>query len=1317
MRTKICLALVLSFGALSFAGRCLALSDDTSLPRGLRPKVYAITNAKIVTAPGQELARGTIVIRNGHIEAVGADVTAPGDAIAIDGTGKTVYPGLIDCCSSWGFETTLRRSEAGPAAVEDLASEALIATKADNRKGLIPEFLVATALKGDDESHDAWRKVGVTARLVAPEGGILAGQSAVVSLNGGAAHETLLRTPFGLHLAFRTNFGGEYPRAQMGTVAHARQFLLDAQRFQRLAKDSPNSAFDPALEAIGPYLSGARSVIFEAESRDEIHRALDFAKEFGLKPIIFGGREAWKVADRLKTEAVPVIVKLNLAEPDEEKEKHFTTRVHLEHNRIRLEEQTNPAKLHAAGVVFAFGSTGIPNERAAEKFRGNIWLMLDRGLPPDVALRALTSVPAQLLGMEKQLGSIQPGKSAHLLLSDGELFAAKTKVHQAFIDGVRFNLTPANDDEETKPKPKDKPNDHDKAKPMLLAENFIGPLSELDLQTEIEADRKPAIQTGGDVLIRNATVDTVTKGSLPDTDILVVGGKIAAIGKNLAPPREEIRVIDARGMYVMPGIIDSHAHFAVYGGVNEFSLSVVPEVRIQDVLNGDDVQIYRCAAGGVTTARILHGSANCVGGQDAVLKMKYGKPARELLVKDAPRGVKFALGENVKRTDGRFPNTRLGVEAVLVRAFSEAREYQRACDEYRANPSGPELRRDLRLEALADILRGDLRIHCHCYRADEILMLLRVADQFGFKIRSLQHVLEGYKIAPEIAAHGCSCSLFSDWWAYKIEAFDAIPYAAALLHEAGATICLKSDSNELGRHLYQEAAKTVKYGGLSEEDALKAITLNPAKQLGLDSRLGSIEVGKDADLAIFNGHPLNSYARVEMTLVEGEVYFQRDKTLAPIDIARSAPAKPNVSPSLPSKSGDYVIRGGTVHPVTGPTIDNGTVIIRKGKIAAVGRDLPMAGDLAVVNAEGMHIYPGMIDAGTVIGLAELESAKETNDFREGGDFQPDLRASIAINPDSELIPVTRANGVLSVVTRPTGSIIAGQGALINLAGWVPREMAVVDPVALEVELPSGQGHFAVFDPQENRMSRGVARKQRDEKIRRLKDLFRQAVAYDAGRTASPKTTPVNPRLEALVPYARGQKPVIIQAQRQAEIMDALKLADELKLKLILSGATDAWKLTDEIKKRNVPVVIGPIMSMPQEREDPYDAPYACPAKLQAAGVQFCIRSEGGSNTRNLPYNAAMAVSYGLPADEGLKSVTLYPAQILGVADQLGSIDSGKRANLVITNGDMLQASSQVLAIAIDGKLMPPESKQTKLYERYRQRLKEVQSGSAPLGTN
>jgi imidazolonepropionase-like amidohydrolase len=1320
----------------------------------LRPRVFAIRDARVVIEPGKVLPKATVVVRDGLIEAVGPDVTAPADALVIDGKGLTVYPGFIDALSNWGFDPALRRSEIGAPAVEDFASEALAATKPDNRKGMTPEFAVSTALKSEEQA-DAWRRAGFTAHLIAPDGGFFTGQSALVSLSGLPPREAVLRTPVGLHLSFRSVAGNDYPRVLMGNIAHVRQTLLDAGHYQRTwdayekaGRAGKRPPLDPGLAELVQVLERKLPVIFEADTKDEIHRVLDLAEEFKLRPIIYGGAQAWKVAARLKQQQVPVLLRINFEEqprprfgrraalpiagPPEppsppEPESDIPQRLKDERKRLTKEEMHNAAVLHEQGILFAISTQGQSGDKPSDKFRENLRKAIGEGLSADAALKALTIDAARILGVEKQLGTIEKGKVAHLVVTDRDFQDEKTLVRYVFADGVRFVYEPDKkpDDKkaETAKKGEEKKKAEESKKPDEKKKAGDKPAPEYAV--EIEADRKPKIKTGGNVLIKGATILTVTNGTHAKTDLLVRDGKVAKIGPNLEVP-PGVTVLDAEGTFVMPGIIDTHCHFAVSGGVNEFSLSVVPEVRVRDVIDSDDVQIYRALAGGVTTARLLHGSANVIGGQDAVIKLKFGEPASKLLIADAPRGVKFALGENVKRMDGRFPNTRLGVEAVLVRAFTEAQEYHKAWAAYdnakRAGAASAleEPRRDLRLEALADILDGKLLVHCHCYRADEILMLLRVADRFGFKIKSLQHVLEGYKIAAEIADHGASCSSFADWWAYKLEAFDAIPFNAALLHEAGASVCLKSDSNELMRHLYQEAAKCIKYGGMSETDALKTITLNGAKQLGLDSRIGSIEVGKDADLAIFNGHPLNSYARCEMTLVEGELYFQKSDRLKPTTYAIASPAaatKNGTKPIARTARGGYAILNVAIHPAIGPVIEKGMVRILGGKITEVVPTTDafnVTGQVEVVDGSGLHLYPGMIDAATVIGLTELGSARETHDYSEGGDFQPDLRASIAVNPDSELIPVTRANGVLTVLTRPTGSIIAGQSALINLAGWVPKEMTVADPVALHVDFPTAAPMFSM-DPNVPNVGRAVAKKQREEKLRRLRELFQQAVAYDEARKKS-TTHPANPRLEALVPYARGQKPVVVQANRKAEIDEALKLAEELKLKMILSGGTDAWKLAGELKKRDIPVILGPTMTLPNDANDPFDAPYACGAKLHEAGVRFCIRSGGMANTRNLPYEAAMAVSYGLPPEEGLKAVTLYPAQILGIADQLGSIETGKRANLVLTNGDILQASTQVLALFIDGKPLEPTSKHTRLYERYRERLKEVKEGKAPLGT-
>jgi len=396
------------------------------------------------------------------------------------------------------------------------------------------------------------------------------------------------------------------------------------------------------------------------------------------------------------------------------------------------------------------------------------------------------------------------------------------------------------------------------------------------------------------ILIQNATVLTVTKGTLTGS-ILIRDGKIAEVGEKITAPADA-KIVDATGQFVMPGIIDCHSHIAA-DSINEGSVSVSAMVGIEDVLNPDDIAIYRAVAGGVTTANILHGSANSIGGKCTVVKLRWGKDAHEMIFEGARPGIKFALGENPKRAgnpsgqrigaanvNARYPATRMGVEDVIREAFTEAKAYQQSWKDYndkvaRGEPA-PAPRRDLKLEPLVEVLEGKRFVHAHCYRADEILMLLRVADEFGFKIRTLQHVLEGYKVAKEIAAHGAGASTFSDWWSYKLEAFDAIPYNAALMTRKGVLVSLNSDSDELIRHLNDEAAKTMKYGELSETEALSLITINPAKQLAIDNRVGSIEVGKDADLAIFDRHPLSNFAKVEKVYIDGELYFDRANDLA-----------------------------------------------------------------------------------------------------------------------------------------------------------------------------------------------------------------------------------------------------------------------------------------------------------------------------------------------------------------------------------------------------------------------------------------------------
>ncbi len=401
-----------------------------------------------------------------------------------------------------------------------------------------------------------------------------------------------------------------------------------------------------------------------------------------------------------------------------------------------------------------------------------------------------------------------------------------------------------------------------------------------------------AAQQGSNVtLIQNGTILTVTKGTIQKGSILIRDGKIAEVGANVKAPAGAT-VIDATGKFVSPGIIDCHSHIAIEGNVNEGSIAVSSMVAVADVLDPDDIDIYRELAGGTTTSNVLHGSANPIGGLNQVIKHRWGKDAKGLIFEGAPPGIKFALGENPKRSNSppqpgqfrRYPNTRMGVMDVIRQAFIDAREYKKSWDAYNKRVAAGEKnaippRRDLKLEPLVEVLEGKRYVHSHGYRAEELRQLLLLAEEFGFRIRTLQHVLEGYKIAKEMAKHGVGGSTFSDWWSYKNEAYDAIPYNAAIMTKFGVVVSINSDSAEEARHLNQEAAKTMKYGGMSETEALKMVTINPAIQLGIDKRVGSIETGKDADLVIWDKHPLSIYAVAQKSIIDGTVYFDRKKDI------------------------------------------------------------------------------------------------------------------------------------------------------------------------------------------------------------------------------------------------------------------------------------------------------------------------------------------------------------------------------------------------------------------------------------------------------
>jgi N-acetylglucosamine-6-phosphate deacetylase len=419
----------------------------------------------------------------------------------------------------------------------------------------------------------------------------------------------------------------------------------------------------------------------------------------------------------------------------------------------------------------------------------------------------------------------------------------------------------------------DKKNDDNKSKSKDL-----GPaISPVNFPLGAFGREKPPEQPAT-VVFRGATVWTCgPQGNLEQADVVVESGKIKSVGTKLPVP-EGALIIDVTGKHLSPGIIDCHSHIATDGGVNESGQTITAEVRIGDFVDPNDIAIYWQLAGGVTASNILHGSANTIGGQNQVLKFRWGANSEEMKFAAAPQGIKFALGENVKqsnwpRNTGRYPQTRMGVEQLVRDGFQAARRYRQQWDIWNRTKVGLPPRIDLELEALAEVVEGKRLIHCHSYRGDEILALIRTCDDFGIKIATFQHVLEGYKVADAIAKHGAGGSTFSDWWAYKFEVYDAIPYNGALLHNAGVVVSFNSDNAELARRLNLEAAKALRYGNVPPEEALKFVTLNPAKQLGIDEHVGSLEPGKDADLVVWSGSPLSNLTRCEQTWVDGRRYF------------------------------------------------------------------------------------------------------------------------------------------------------------------------------------------------------------------------------------------------------------------------------------------------------------------------------------------------------------------------------------------------------------------------------------------------------------
>jgi len=975
LRSGIVSALLLTVGGLIGAPSRAEAPDP--------PPYYAIRNVRAVLGTGEVRTGATVLLADGLIEAVGTNLPLPADAWVIDGTGLTLYPGLIDALTDLGARREEGSSPGGspgrPGGGGGPRNEGPEIRGPEDRPGISPWVSAADGL-GEDSRIESFREGGFTAAVTAPTDGYLPGAAALIHLGAGESRQRVLAASVAQRIQLDPKGGFRtFPGSLMGVFSLLRQTFSDARHYgvvEALYEKDPRGRrrpeYDRALAPLDEALERGLPFLIPAQLGREIDRALALRAENDLAAIVHGAQGAYARLDALKAAGVPVLVSLNWpeAEPDRAPESHEPFRT-LAHRRLAL---TTPGALAAAGIPFAFTSDGLSSP---EQIFENLRKALAAGLSEDDALAALTLSPARIFGVADRLGTIEKGKIANLVLASAPPWAEDVEIAAIFIDGRKYE--PARDEAPSEPPGADVSgtwtlslitpggpremtarltmSSEGKVEGELVSprgtrtvedgrmagellrfktrqtqggesfeaayslsvrgESLRGSMSAGPMSMEITGERtvraaeeqaggsgeagkvtvsdaeirealalyQGPVRRLGTFAITHARVYTVRGETLDDGTVIVAGGKIRAVGRDLPVP-PGVEVIDAGGGSLIPGILDAHSHIAVDGGVNEGTLNVTAMVGIEDVINPDDIALYRALAGGVTTANLLHGSANPVGGKNAVIKLRWGRDAAGLLFAGAPPGIKFALGENPKRSGGpggsepRFPATRMGVMDVIREAFRQARTYQEEWARYRAaekagrRPTPP--RRDFKLEALVEILAGHRLVHSHCYRADEILQLLRLAEENGFRVATLQHALEGYKVADEIAAHGAGASIFSDWWGFKVEAYDAIPGNGALMTERGVVVSVNSDSAEEMRHLNQEAAKSMRWGGLDEVEALKLVTLNPALQLGIADRVGSIEVGKDADLVLYDGPPLALTSIVRKTFIDGDLYFDRD---------------------------------------------------------------------------------------------------------------------------------------------------------------------------------------------------------------------------------------------------------------------------------------------------------------------------------------------------------------------------------------------------------------------------------------------------------
>ncbi len=904
-------------------------------------------NAIIHTTPYSEIKNGILVIQKGRIIEVGNSVSIPSNSVVIDLKGKHIYASFIDPFTQFGIQKPKGKGGSPWSGNPQYHS---------SREGyywndhIRSETNALTYFKYDEKKATAYIKEGFGALNTHMPDGIVRGTGLLIALNNkGTQNDRLLSDRSAQFLSFTKSKKSKqlYPTSLMGAMALLKQMYHDANWYA-LGKSEHK---DLTLEALNQNKNLPQ--IFEAGSRINGFRADKIGDQFNTQYTIVGGGDEYARIEKVKATNAKYIIPLDFPDAYDVSIPYMADMVSLGDMRHWNQAPTNPSVLSKNGITFSLTTHKL---KKVSDLNTRILKAIEYGLDKKIAIAALTTIPAQILGKSNLMGSIKKGSYANFLITKGELFSKDNVIYENWVQGQKnivndmniiditgsytMNLSGKTYDLKISGKPS-KPKaeiklgnsklgtkieykndwvsivfrDADTTKTNYyritsiidtITSNWSGkailpngestsftvkrkiqnniikkekPKGE-NKKPEILAITYPNIAYGNSklpkqesLLFKNATVWTnEAQGILTQTDVLIKNGKISAIGKNL--DSGNAKTIDATGKHITAGIVDEHSHIAA-AAINEAGHNSSAEVTIEDVISPDDINIYRNLAGGVTSIQILHGSANPIGGQSAILKLKWGESAENLIYPNAPKFIKFALGENVKQSNwqsfSRFPQSRMGVEQLYIDYFSRAKEY------HKLKNSGKPFRRDIEMETLSEILNGQRHISCHSYVQSEINMLMKVAEKFNFRINTFTHILEGYKVADKMAKHGVGGSTFSDWWAYKYEVNDAIPYNAAIMHNQGIVTAINSDDPEMSRRLNQEAAKSIKYGAVSEEDALKFVTLNPAKLLHIDDKVGSIKIGKDADIVLWTDHPLSIYAKAEKTIIDGVIYFDLEK--------------------------------------------------------------------------------------------------------------------------------------------------------------------------------------------------------------------------------------------------------------------------------------------------------------------------------------------------------------------------------------------------------------------------------------------------------